>query len=60
MNTHEIHHAEEWQKNIKNIFDEYADLHVVYSGSSLLKLERAKADLSRRQAVYELKGLSFR
>jgi len=56
----EIHHAEEWQKNIKNISDEYADLHVVYSGSSLLKLERAKADLSRRQAVYELKGLSFR
>ena len=56
----EIHHAEEWQRMVKNIADEYADLHVVYSGSSLLKLERAKADLSRRQAVYELHGMSFR
>lgn len=56
----EIHHAENWQRIIKNIADEYSDLHVVYSGSSLLKLERAKADLSRRQAVYELRGLSFR
>ena len=56
----EIHHADEWQRMVKTITDEYADLHVVYSGSSLLKLERAKADLSRRQAVYELRGLSFR
>ena len=32
----------------------------VYSGSSMLKIESSKGDLSRRQAVYRLKGLSFR
>lgn len=56
----EIHHAPEWQRLIKTIVDFYPKLHVVYSGSSVLKLTKAKADLSRRQAVYTLKGLSFR
>ena len=56
----EIHHVEDWQKAIKNITDEYGSIDVTYSGSSLLKLERGRADLSRRQAVYELHGLSFR
>ena len=35
-------------------------LHVVYSGSSLLKLEKRGGDLSRRQTAYALAGLSFR
>ena len=56
----EIHHAAEWQRLIKTIVDFYPKLHVVYSGSSVLKLTKAKADLSRRQAVYTLRGLSFR
>ena len=33
---------------------------MVYSGSSILKISKGDADLSRRQAVYCLKGLSFR
>ena len=56
----EVHHAEDWQRTIKNIADEYGELDVVYSGSSLLKLDRGRSDLSRRQAVYELRGMSFR
>lgn len=56
----EVHHAPNWQPLIKTICDFYPKLNVVFSGSSILKLTQAKADLSRRQAVYELKGLSFR
>lgn len=56
----EVHHAEKWQLLIKTICDFYPKLNVVYSGSSILKLTKLKADLSRRQAVYDLKGLSFR
>ena len=56
----EVHHAEKWQPLIKTIYDFYPKLNVVYSGSSILKLTKLKADLSRRQAVYDLKGLSFR
>lgn len=56
----EVHHAEKWQPLVKTICDFYPKLNVVYSGSSILKLTGMKADLSRRQAVYDLKGMSFR
>ena len=56
----EVHHTENWPILIKTICDFYPKLNVVYSGSSILKLSKSKADLSRRQAVYDLKGLSFR
>lgn len=56
----EIHHAENWSRLTKTITDSYPDLNIVYSGSSILKLSAGEADLSRRQAVYNLKGLSFR
>ena len=35
-------------------------LNIVYSGSSILRLAKDRGDLSRRQAVYTLNGLSFR
>ncbi len=56
----EVHHVGNWQPLIKTITDFYPKLNVVFSGSSILKLTSVKADLSRRQAVYDLKGLSFR
>ena len=56
----EIHHLPEWSRTVKTIADSYPRLNIVYSGSSILKLSRGHADLSRRQAVYGLKGLSFR
>ena len=57
----EVHHfGRDWSLLVKNLSDNYPDLNIVYSGSSMLKLESSKGDLSRRQAVYRLKGLSFR
>lgn len=49
-----------WEQELKNIYDSYPGLHIVYTGSSLLRLNSKIADLSRRVAVYELRGLSFR
>lgn len=49
-----------WEQELKNIHDSYPDLHVVFTGSSLLQLNSKAADLSRRVAIYELRGLSFR
>ena len=56
----EVHQVENWQPLVKNLYDQFPSLNIVYSGSSLLKLGKGKGDLSRRQAVYGLKGLSFR
>ena len=56
----EVHHLPDWSLQIKNLHDQFPSLHLVYSGSSLLDIDRAAADLSRRQAPYLLAPLSFR
>lgn len=57
----EVHHlGRDWALEIKNLADQFRNLNVVYSGSSMLQLEKAAGDLSRRQATYLLTGLSFR
>jgi len=49
-----------WEQELKNIYDSYPGFHVIFTGSSLLRLNSRIADLSRRVATYELRGLSFR
>lgn len=56
----EIHKYKGWSTEIKNIYDKYPELQVVYSGSSILELEKGGADLSRRKLEYYMPGLSFR
>ena len=55
----EVHYQEHWETLIKSLYDDFPALHIVYTGSSILKLCKAEADLSRRQAEYTLPGLSF-
>ena len=56
----EVHYYPKWQQLLKNIYDQYPELHIVYTGSSMLQIDSAKGDLSRRQTLYSLQGLSFR
>lgn len=56
----EIHKYDGWSREIKEIYDLYKGLKVVMSGSSLIQLNDGQADLSRRQDVYDMSGLSFR
>lgn len=56
----EIHYYKHWQTLLKNINDDYPGLHVVYTGSSMLQIDSNEGDLSRRQTMYEMRGLSFR
>ena len=57
----EVHHVgKEWSLLLKNLTDQFPSLNLAYSGSSLLKLDKGRGDLSRRQSIYRLKGLSFR
>ena len=57
----EVHKYKGWQQEIKNIYDAYPQLHVVVTGSSMLKLDESLVgDLSRRYRQYTLEGLSFR
>ncbi len=56
----EVHKYPNWSQELKNIYDDYPDLKVVFTGSSLLEILNARADLSRRAVIYSLQGLSFR
>ena len=56
----EVHKYPNWSQELKNIYDDFPELNVVFTGSSLLEIINAKADLSRRAVVYEMQGFSFR
>ena len=57
----EVHKYKGWQQEVKNIYDSYPHLHLVVTGSSMLKIEESlTADLSRRHRTYTMEGLSFR
>ena len=56
----EIHKYPNWSQELKNIYDRYRQLKVVFTGSSLLHIQSGKADLSRRAVVYVMNGLSLR
>lgn len=56
----EVHKYKNWSTEIKNIYDQIPDLQIVYTGSSILDLEKGGADLSRRQLRNYMHGMSFR
>ena len=56
----EVHKYPDWTVLLKNLYDNYPDLHIVYTGSAMLAIDHSKSDLSRRQSLYTLHGLSFR
>jgi len=56
----EVHKYPDWSREIKNIYDDYPELKIVFTGSSILEIDKSEADLSRRAMVYELPVLSIR
>jgi len=56
----EVHKYPNWSREIKNIYDDYPELKVVFTGSSILEIDKSEADLSRRAVMYELPVLSLR
>ena len=56
----EVHKYPDWSISIKNLYDTYTDLYIVYTGSSMLEIDHSRVDLSRRQTLYTLHGLSLR
>ncbi len=56
----EVHRYPNWAIEVKNIYDSYPDIKIVFTGSSMLEIYQSGADLSRRAIHYSLYGLSFR
>lgn len=56
----EVHKYQGWSAELKQIYDTHPDLHVIFTGSSVLDIYRGTADLSRRVLMFNMQGLSFR
>lgn len=56
----EVHKYKNWSQEIKNCYDFYPDLKIIFTGSSIIDIAKQEGDLSRRALLYELVGLSFR
>jgi hypothetical protein len=56
----EIHKYANWSRELKNIYDSFPTLKVVFTGSSVLDILKGSSDLSRRAIIYKMQGLSFR
>ncbi len=56
----EIHKYADWSRELKNSYDAFPTLKIIFTGSSILDILKGYADLSRRALVYHLQGLSFR
>lgn len=56
----EVHKYPSWARELKNFYDFYKDVNIVFTGSSAVDIYRQDVDLSRRAVMFELSGLSFR
>lgn len=56
----EIHKYSRWNQELKNAYDSYPDIKIVFSGSSSIDLIEGSYDLSRRGVLYRIGGMSFR
>lgn len=56
----EIHKYKNWSKELKLIYDYHPKLQIVFTGSSVLDINKGVSDLTRRAVMYQMQGLSFR
>ncbi len=56
----EVHKYETWSIELKNIYDTYPELTVMFTGSSAIEMSKTQGDLSRRAMIYKLESMSFR
>ena len=56
----EIHKYIGWSKEMKLIYDYLPNLHITFTGSSILDIFKGTDDLSRRVLLYRMHGMSFR
>jgi predicted AAA+ superfamily ATPase len=56
----EVHKYPDWSREIKLIYDNFPELNIIFTSSSLLEIYKSESDLSRRAVAYHLKELSFR
>ncbi len=49
-----------WSEELRQCYDEFTDLQIVFSGSSVMRLKEENPELSGKVQAYHLEGFSFR
>jgi len=52
----EVHKYSRWSSTLKNIYDNYPDIKVVFTSSSILDIYQGDSDLSSRAVKYSMPG----
>ena len=52
--------CEEWSRQLRECYDRFPELHIVFTGSTVMRLIEDNDDLKEIVAVYNLRGFSFR
>lgn len=55
----EIHKYKDWSKELKLIYDYHSELNIVFTGSSVLDINKGASDLSRRAVMYQIRCRDF-
>jgi len=56
----QIFKYENWSKELRECYDRFPELHIIFSGSSVMRLKEENEDLQNIVASYNLRGFSFR
>ena len=56
----EVHKYPNWSRELKLIYDDFPELQVIFTSSSILDIYRGESDLSRRVITYTLSEMSYR
>lgn len=56
----QIFKYENWSKELRECYDRFPDLHIIFSGSSVMRLREENVDIKDVVASYNLRGFSFR
>lgn len=56
----QVFKSPDWSRELREIYDSCPDLHVVFSGSSVMRLIEDNTDLAEIVRSYNLRGFSFR
>jgi len=56
----EVHKYPNWSREVKLIYDDFPDIQLIITSSSILDIYKAESDLSRRAIHYQMHEMSFR
>lgn len=56
----QVFKSPDWSRELRQCYDRFPDLKIIFTGSSVMRLKEENPDLSGKAVSYKLRGFSFR